>query len=727
MSTAWKSLQELCLTHITMTLEQYSTNVLSLLPKKFREQLLHNIPVLDICRLEEDSSFTAGIDMESIWKELYVKLLGCNGYSLLGGNGGGSLTCKELLLSQFFNTIIQGDRPYGYFHVLSRAEKRSPWVSRQMNENQPAKNHGIDYVNFLVATKSCSLKQSVPVPTNPRDSGGFTDIDRYGPVIGTMNRHEVTLVKGPIPPGRTYHESCRTNQLVPPRYTKLFLEDSCYLPDSTALQLITEKCHFRPKHLYVDVPTFATFLFNVVNDCGRVDCLKDYFQGVKSVSIQGVIEKSQRDKVISGTHYDDSKSVADRALELILQSSLKDHFEGTESSSIQSVIEKNQHNKVVRVAESEACTGVAGQALKLILQSPNPSLTDLTVSLNIRDDVLKSIEPVLVGYGGLKKFSLKGFGDVTPNFSTLCSITKHQPLLSTLSVSISEVTQVYNSFHQVTRSPVFSKTHFLSWIRTCFENPSLEELKLDISQAPSEFILQIIIVFLSTPCSREQTLTFKMVLGNNKHKYSKPLPRPSMPLLPSLKAFAKRSQPPKEPSLPPKSASQSSNVPPDPSLPPVPPPPPPLPRPVQSNDPPPTYQFDDAVTLKYKCLSFDSCSIHDSFINSFLRLAPLKVKKMTFQKIGYPSGPDFLRHIAQDWLVEMESLELFYSTLPRQTKEFFDFLSLKKSLKSVTYSYSTARSSTRSADDIEDTSFEGFEKKLVFSLITEKIYLLTKI
>ena len=54
-----------------MTLEQYSTDSLSLLPKGFRLQLLHKIPIIDICRLE-DTAFVTGIDMEPIWKQIFV-------------------------------------------------------------------------------------------------------------------------------------------------------------------------------------------------------------------------------------------------------------------------------------------------------------------------------------------------------------------------------------------------------------------------------------------------------------------------------------------------------------------------------------------------------------------------------------------------------------------------------------------------------------------------------
>ena len=64
------SLEETCFFYIMKTLEQYSIEELSLLPVKFREQLLLSLPLLDICQLEE-TQFTAGLDMEAIWEQLH--------------------------------------------------------------------------------------------------------------------------------------------------------------------------------------------------------------------------------------------------------------------------------------------------------------------------------------------------------------------------------------------------------------------------------------------------------------------------------------------------------------------------------------------------------------------------------------------------------------------------------------------------------------------------------
>ena len=69
---AFPSLQLQCLYSLVSRLNEYSTQTLSLLPVTLRKQLLRNLPVVDICRLEEDNStFVNGFDSDDIWKELY--------------------------------------------------------------------------------------------------------------------------------------------------------------------------------------------------------------------------------------------------------------------------------------------------------------------------------------------------------------------------------------------------------------------------------------------------------------------------------------------------------------------------------------------------------------------------------------------------------------------------------------------------------------------------------
>ena len=55
-------------------LEEYENETLALLPPRTRRELLLNLPVVDVCRLE-GSGVTEDIDMEEVWKTLYYNRL----------------------------------------------------------------------------------------------------------------------------------------------------------------------------------------------------------------------------------------------------------------------------------------------------------------------------------------------------------------------------------------------------------------------------------------------------------------------------------------------------------------------------------------------------------------------------------------------------------------------------------------------------------------------------
>ena len=55
-------------------LNQYRNETLALLPPRTRRELLLNLPVIDVCRLE-GSGVTEGIDIEEVWKTLYCNRL----------------------------------------------------------------------------------------------------------------------------------------------------------------------------------------------------------------------------------------------------------------------------------------------------------------------------------------------------------------------------------------------------------------------------------------------------------------------------------------------------------------------------------------------------------------------------------------------------------------------------------------------------------------------------
>lgn len=227
-----RSLEEICFAYILKTLEEYAAAYLALLPKEFQNRLLHSLPVVDICQLE-GTEFTSGFNMESFWEEFYKDHIDPRPYR-------SKQSWRDKLFATLSSTILKDDRPYGYFQVMSRAKKRTPWVGSDMTEDRPIHEHPVDKVNYLVSTKHESSQidedQEKKVDEDKDEDEHYAHMrQRYGPVNVTMKRHEVTLKKGRVPPGSVYHKACRSKQLVPPRYANLFPEGSCFLPDSSLL------------------------------------------------------------------------------------------------------------------------------------------------------------------------------------------------------------------------------------------------------------------------------------------------------------------------------------------------------------------------------------------------------------------------------------------------------------------------------------------------------------
>ena len=241
-----KSLQEICLTHIQWTLEEYPVDVLALLPKAIREEMLHALPIVDICRLE-DTHFTSGIDMDSTWKELYESHMNsellshmCILYEC---------SWKSKYLWTVSDIILKYGRPYGHSH------------------KEHHEYHLAGTVNYLVAVK-------LPRVSNLSKSRSTKCFHLYR----LVKRHEVIQKEGFIPPAPSYNRTCRSKQLVPPRYRHLFPEGSCYLPDSTALELLGKQCHFCPKEIVICTHIFGTF-FQRVDKETWFESLGRIFQG----------------------------------------------------------------------------------------------------------------------------------------------------------------------------------------------------------------------------------------------------------------------------------------------------------------------------------------------------------------------------------------------------------------------------------------------------------------
>ena len=247
-----RSLQELCFTHIVMTLEEYTDEELALLPERFREQLLHSIPVVDVCRLE-GTQFTSGIDMNSVWEHLYKYLIDRQFSS--------ATNWREQLFAKMTSTILSDNRPYDFiFEKIGSIVFIGPAYLE-------------DFINYLVAVK-CDYRQLGSLWKN--------GIRRFAQ--GAKNRHQVTQMRGAVPPGKEYHV-CQRGQFIPPRYKMLFAEGSCFLPDSIALELIRDKCQYLPREVTLSMDTFSTFLYVAAHERSSLDNLATFFEEVPYLTI----------------------------------------------------------------------------------------------------------------------------------------------------------------------------------------------------------------------------------------------------------------------------------------------------------------------------------------------------------------------------------------------------------------------------------------------------------
>ena len=428
-----------------MTLEEYTDEELALLPKRFREQLLYSIPVVDVCRLE-GTQFTSEIDMNLVWGHIY------RNYSKIKGS-----SWRDVYFTELLSTILSGSRPYGYFKIGEQYT--------ELNYGHP-----VDKVNYLVAIERMEKRGSLKVLKLPKPSYGVWPgkmmpireplrtkyLRARNTIACIVNRNYVTRFKGVIPPGKSYQETCQHTQLIPPRYLKLFPEGSYYLPDVTALDLIIRKCHYCLKEISVVVDSFSRFLLNFEHEGGSIDCLNQLFQEVESLTVGNTI---------ASYDIDEEPHKINSCLKVLLDLVL-----GSKSPKLAS--------------------------LNVELKSEQSNQSSEYGS------VIKSITPVFsTSYAGLKKLALLATVDISPDVQNLISITDCQSELHTISITITSET--WKAFHLR-----FSITPLQPWFQACFKRPLLQHIILSLDALSPEFFFDILAMFFSAPCSHEQTLTF---------------------------------------------------------------------------------------------------------------------------------------------------------------------------------------------------------------------------
>ena len=504
-----------------------------------------------------------------------------------------------------------------------------------MTDDGPAHKHPMDMVNYLIATK---CEEELTKGAEKLNNSESYIRRKYGPA-NVVRRHEVTLVKGIVPPGALYNKA-QSNQLIPPRYKKFLNEGSCFLPDTTAIELLSNKCQFRPKEVSILVPQFGTFLENAEHEKGDLGYLADFLNDVESLIIIDEVEKNRKSRVVRGAK---SRSSGDP-------------------------------RKVVKKEGVVYIEDVPSRVLGIILSNENPKVTSLRISVSRSiDDITESITPILTSsYRGLKEFHVRECGRVSPDIRRLISITEYQLLLHTISISIT----IMRCFGPVT--PQLSYELLQSWIQICFNKPSLYHLKLSLSPVSGEILLKILISFLSTPCSHDQTLTFSYI---------------------SLRADEMKSLSGEK-----TSSSESLNA------------------GEMSSDSLSLHHLDEASTFSYKSLIFDSCiNFESSFTNSVFSLQPVKLKQFHYRGMHSSVLSNFFQQPGFD----VQSIKISSMNMSTTTLEDYTTLLQKESLMSLTFVHCSAinPSTIRSA-----AKLRGFDlEEKTESVLKTNIYTLKKI
>ena len=423
MATA-SSLESLCFEQIMWTLDCYKTEDLCLLPKAYREKFLLRLPILDVCRLETSTRFTADISMESIWEKLNNRHFE-------------KTTCVENWKHSFFNrfakNILNCSRPHGYFMTLNRFTAHNPWQGGAISTDGPIDKHQVDVINHLVAI-TCEDQDKKP-PTVEDDTSRSD----------TLSCHQVTSMRGVVPPGEAYHRACEATQVIPPRYMNFFAQGSKFLPNLTALELIN-KSGFCLKSMDVTFSTFGTFLHNAHNEGGNF-------------------------------------------LE-VLTETLK---------NVQSITFSNYSTKLI-IFSSEKIEEVSKLLIEFVLLSSKPELTSVTIQTDRSDRAIDCITPLLTtSCNSLEAFKFSSDPKISQDhLGKLNAIFEHQVSLKSICI--------HQNMGYKLMTPL---TVLKSWLQISLKNQFLQHLDLDLSLVSTETFLSILYAFLSTPCSQEQSLTLR--------------------------------------------------------------------------------------------------------------------------------------------------------------------------------------------------------------------------
>ena len=298
-----RSLHDRCFNKLIEDLDQYSPEMLSLLPPVQRKELLLLCPAVSICHLAFD-----GIDSNMFWDDLLKNhefSLGQYHKYKINAHEALNITHssnREKYFTFLTAMIFSGDRFSGHYRFTG--------TGLYMLENKvtpPAEERSCpgDIVNYLIAYRKpdCEVEEIVEEvdteePFSQRDgyknNNGFyypaPARDVFGRKIGKL------------------YEDATKGQHVHSRYSHYILKENHYrLSDEDAVSLMMNECHYYPKKLFIHEYECMHWMWS--ND-NLIRLLTQFFSKLESLSLhfwQG-----------SNDHYIHAGRKFKEALELVL-------------------------------------------------------------------------------------------------------------------------------------------------------------------------------------------------------------------------------------------------------------------------------------------------------------------------------------------------------------------------------------------------------------------------
>ena len=247
------SLEDLCFVHLVCNIEHFSPESMSLLPTKLRCRLLQNLPIIDVCRLEESAVANGIIDLDfEIWRPL----------------------CHARLPQEVVTLALKDYFPST--RIKWRDEFFCSLVCMILNHFHPH----FPFRPFAPALLTFAQDVLFAVP----EYVGIANWQQLGvrhPFLAVTVK-DTTLLQWP--PGFVYPQHMRDffrPWLVPPRHGWIVDPRRQCHSSSQLLHIVMEECNYQPKRLLVICDKFSNSEFMVTHCCRSL--LQKFLSPVESL------------------------------------------------------------------------------------------------------------------------------------------------------------------------------------------------------------------------------------------------------------------------------------------------------------------------------------------------------------------------------------------------------------------------------------------------------------